>query len=240
MEEQIYNLLVKKDDVTWQTIIYDLVKSGEIEPWNIDLSKLTAKYLETIKNLQEHNFFISGKVVLASAILLRMKSDRLINNYIAEFDSMLYPPQEDLLAQEEADYKYAIDGKEYPKLLLKTPQARKRQVTLNELLKALEKALEVDERRRIRRIYEEPLIAEAVMPTNTYNISDLIRSVYEKVMYMFGKKENLFFTDLLETDSREDKVLTFIPLLHLDSQQKVDLSQEKPFSEIKIVLTNTN
>ena len=105
MEEQIYNLLVKKDDVTWQTIIYDIVKSGEIEPWNIDLSKLAAKYLETIKNLQEHNFFISGKVVLASALLLRMKSDRLINDYIAEFDSVLYPPQEDLLAQEEAYYK---------------------------------------------------------------------------------------------------------------------------------------
>ena len=57
-----------------------------------------------------------------------MKSDRLINEHIAEFDSVLYPPEEDLLEENEEDYKYAMDGKEYPKLLLKTPQPRKRQV----------------------------------------------------------------------------------------------------------------
>lgn len=239
MEDRIYNILIKKDEVTWQTIIYDLIKSGEIDPWNIDVSKLAAKYLQTIKNLQEHSFFISGKMVLASSLLLRMKSDRLINGYIAEFDSVLYPPAEDLLAEAEADYKYAIDGKEYPRLLLKTPQTRKRQVTLNELMKALEKALEVDERRRIRRLYEEPLIEEAVMPKNFYNISDLIKSIYEKVVYMFSKKEILLFTDLLENETKEDKVLTFIPLLHLDNQQKVELTQEQPFGEIKIVLTNS-
>ncbi len=239
MEDRIYDLLIKRDEVTWQTIIYDLINSGEIDPWDVDISKLSAKYLHAIKNLQEHSFFISGKMVLASSLLLRMKSDRLINGYIAEFDSVLYPPEEDLLAQEESDYKYAIDGKDYPRLLIKTPQARKRQVTLNELMKALEKALEVDERRRIRRLYEMPLIEEAVMPKNVYNISDLIKSIYEKVVYMFTKKQALFFSDLLETNTKDDKVLTFIPLLHLDSQQKIDLSQEKAFGEIKITLTDT-
>jgi len=239
VEDRIYNLLVKKDEVTWQTIIYDLIKSGELEPWDIDISKLAAKYLETIRNLQEHNFFVSGKIVLASSILLRMKSDKLINEHIAEFDSVLYPAEEDLLLDNpEDDVKYTIDGKDFPKLMVKTPQARKRQVTLNELMKALEKALEVDERRRIRHIFEEPVIEEAIMPKKIYNISDLIKSVYEKVVYMFTKKQMLNFTDLLETDTKEDKVMTFIPLLHLDSQQKVNITQEKPFSEIKITLTD--
>ncbi|MDP3916668.1 MAG: ScpA family protein [Nanoarchaeota archaeon] len=239
MEDKIYNLLVKKDEITWQTIIYELIKSGEINPWDIDISKLSARYISAIKNLQEHNFFISGKMVLASAILLRIKSDRLLNEHLAEFDTLLYPPEEDLLLEDtDQDYKYAIDGKEFPRLLIKTPQARKRQVTLNELMKALEKALEVDERRRIKRLYEEPLIEEAVMPKNFYNISDLIKSVYEKVVYLFTKKQTLNFSDLLETDTKEDKVMTFIPLLHLTTQQKIDIEQEEPFSEIKITLLN--
>jgi segregation and condensation protein A len=237
MEEKIYDLLVKKDEVTWQTIIYDLIKSEELNPWNVDVSKLANKYLGAIKQLKEHNFFISGKVILASSILLRIKSDKLLNQQIADFDSILYPPEEDLLLDDsEEDYKYAFQ-KEAPPLLLKTPQTRKRQVTLKELMKALEKALEVDERRRIRRIYEEPLIQEAVLPKNTYNISDLIKSIYEKIVYLFTEKKGLNFSDLLESDTKNDKVMTFIPLLHLYSQQKVDLHQEKPFSEIKITVT---
>jgi len=236
MEEKIYDLLIQRNEVTWQTIIYELINSGEMDPWNVDLSKLSSRYINAIKNLKEHNFFISGKMVLASALLLRMKSDRLLNEHIAEFDSVLYPADEDLLLEDENDYKYAMDGTNIPKLMVKSPQSRKRQVSLNELMKALEKALEVDERRRIRRIYEEPLIQEAVMPKNVYNISDLIKSVYEKIVYMFHKKEVLDFTELLESDSKEDKMTTFIPLLHLCNQQKIDMNQEEAFGEIKITL----
>jgi segregation and condensation protein A len=238
MEDKIYDLLVKKDEVTWQTIIYDLIKSEELNPWDIDVGSLANKYLTAIKQLKEHNFFISGKVILASSILLRIKSDKLLNEQIADFDSILYPPEEDLLSDDsEDDYKYLYQ-KEAPPLLLKTPQTRKRQVTLNELMKALEKALEVDERRRIRRIYEEPLIQEAVLPKQVYNISDLIRSIYEKIVYLFAEKKVLNFTDLLESDTKDDKVMTFIPLLHLYGQQKIELHQEKPFGEIKITITD--
>ena len=88
----------------------------------------------------------------------------------------------------------------------------------------------------IRKIYEEPIIQEAVMPKNVYNISDLIKSVYEKIIYMFHKKEVLNFSQLLETDSKEDKITTFIPLLHLCNQQKIDINQEEAFGEIKITL----
>lgn len=236
MEDRIYDLLVKKNEVTWQTIIYELINNGEMDPWNVDVSRLSSRYIEAIKNLKEHNFFISGKMVLASALLLRMKSDRLLNEHIAEFDSVLYPADEDLLLEDENDYKYAIDGKDIPKLMVKSPQSRKRQVSLNELMQALEKALEVDERRRIRKIYEEPVIQEAVLPKNVYNISDLIKSVYEKIIYMFRKKEILNFAELLETDSKEDKITTFIPLLHLCNQQKIDLNQKEAFGNIKITL----
>jgi len=76
--DQIYNILMQKDEITWQTIIQDLVKSEQMNPWNIDLSLLSNKYLDTIKGLKTHNFFISGKVILASSILLRMKANKLL------------------------------------------------------------------------------------------------------------------------------------------------------------------
>ena len=133
MEDKIYDLLVKKDDVTWQSIIYELVKTGEMDPWDLNVSNLSARYIKAIKDLKEHNFFISGKMVLASALLLRIKSDKFLNEHIADFDSILYPPEEDLLEDSEGDYKYAIDGKEFPRLLLRKTYPKKKIKTAEQL-----------------------------------------------------------------------------------------------------------
>ena len=49
-------------------------------------------------------------------------------------------------------------------------------------------------------------------------------------------KEKLTFTKLLPSESKEDKVHTFIPLLHLAQQNKIELVQETPFGEIEVLL----
>ena len=235
MQDQIYRLLTSKDEVTWQSIIYDLIKSEELDPWNINISLLAKRYLEAVRNLQEHNFFISGKVLLASAILLRLKTTKLVDEHIADFDSQLFPQEEDLLADMEEDIKYQA-RQEYPGLLIKTPQPRKRQVTIKDLMHALEQAIEVDERRKIKRIINARVIREATLPAKKIDITQLISSVYENIKAWFSKKPNLTFTELVNSDRKEDKIMTFIPLLYLSNQQKIDLNQEKAFQEIYITL----
>ena len=69
MHETI-QLLLDKDDVTWKQILYDLVRNEQMNPWDIDVSVLSQKYIETIKGLKQHDFRISGKVLLAAAIRL--------------------------------------------------------------------------------------------------------------------------------------------------------------------------
>src|SRR3989338_2351223 len=179
MQNEIYKLITNKDEVTWQSIIYDLVRSEELDPWNISISELTRKYIEAVRKLQEHNFFVSGKVLLASSILLKMKSHKLVHEHLVEFDNILFPPEEDLLGDMEDELKQQAHD-EYPQLLVKTPQPRKRQVTIQDLIKALEKAIEVEERRKIRRILDSRVIREAVLPAKRVDISQLIQSVYEK------------------------------------------------------------
>ncbi|HIJ18947.1 TPA: segregation/condensation protein A, partial [Candidatus Woesearchaeota archaeon] len=70
------------------------------------------------------------------------------------------------------------------------------------------------------------------------DITELIREIYGRIRVFFGAtpKGKLTFQQLLPSDSREDKVHTFIPLLHLSQQRKVDLSQEEPFGEIGVSL----
>ena len=50
-------------------------------------------------------------------------------------------------------------------------------------------------------------------------------------------KETLSFSQLLPPRAgRIEKVYTFIPLLHLENQQKVETTQEKAFEEIYVKL----
>ncbi len=234
MLDRIYQLLTSKDEVTWQSIIYDLIKSEELDPWNINISHLANRYLQAIRSLHQHNFFISGKVLLASSILLRMKTHKFVDEHITAFDNQLFPPQEDLLA--DTDQEITAQTHTYPPLLIKTPQPRKRQLTIMDLMKALEQAIEVEERRKIKRIISAKVIREAVLPERKIDITMLISSIYDKIKSWFSTKPTLTFTELVGSEKKEDKIMTFIPLLHLSNQQKVDLYQEKAFAEINIAL----
>jgi len=232
MHDQIYEMLVEKDEITWQTLIYDLIRSEQLNPWDIDVSILSRRYVETLKKLKEANFFISGKVLLAAALLLKIKSEKFLNEDFVNFDNLLYPPSlDELELYENANNPYL--NSEHPELTIRTPLARKRKVTINDLMSALQKALEVNKRRVMRRLREDEIIVK--VPEKKVDISSLIKNIYDKIINFFKfKKETLTFTKLIPSDKKEDKILTFIPLLHLDNQEKINLTQEKPFGEIII------
>ena len=111
MQDKLYQMLMNEDEITWQTLIYELVKTEEMNPWDIDISQLCAKYIEAIQELQEHNFFISGKVVLAASILLKLKSFKLVDEDIADFDNLLFHREEDLLSDEIEEGSQAMRRK---------------------------------------------------------------------------------------------------------------------------------
>jgi len=232
--DKIFEMLFDKDEVTWQTLLFDLVKKEQMDPWDVDLSILTKRYITTIKKLKDLNFRISGKVLLAASILLRIKSNRLLNEDLTEFDRMISGQEDEIddLTFEERVEKMDEVGK--PNLIPRTPQPRKRKVSIYDLVGALQKALEVKKRR----------VMNSIPPTNidipkkTRDITQVIREVYGKIKsFIFKNSDNkVTFSQLLPSESKEDKIYTFVPLLHLSNQRKVDLHQEEHFGEINIML----
>ena len=102
-------------------------------------------------------------------------------------------------------------------------------------MQALQKAIEVNQR-RIFKNSEDRLMMKATLPEKKVDITLLIKNLYEKIKGFFIDKETLTFTELVSSNNKQDKILTFIPLLHLANEQKVNLEQDKPFGEIKIEL----
>ncbi|MBW2977079.1 segregation/condensation protein A [Candidatus Woesearchaeota archaeon] len=230
--ERLFQILFNADEVTWQALLYELVKKEQMDPWDINISLLTKKYIETIKKLKELDFRISGKVLLAAAILLKIKSNRLLNEDLSEFDRLLTEPEEEILEDLGLENYENAEGAEKHPLIPRTPQPRKRKVSVFDLVNALEKALEVKQRRVMNSI--PPMNVR--MPEKTRDISQVIREVYSRIKSFFTRNKRLTFSQLVPSNTKEDKIYTFIPLLHLTNQRKVDLSQNEHFGEIEIML----
>ena len=233
-QDMVYDLLMDEEDISWQTIIYDLVAQEKMDPWDVDISIIAVKFLHALKKLKETNFRISGKIVLASALLLRLKSQRLVDQDLAFLDKLMRAQEE--LPELFEESPVLPFSKDHPAMWARTPQPRKRKVSLYDLMGALEKALEVQHRRK--RFFIAPAETNVRVPERKFDLTKAMESLFEKIERGLDEKsktnEKLLFHHLTPSDSRSDKVLTFIPLLHLDTARKVDLMQEKHFGDIEV------
>lgn len=232
-QEQIHELIFS-NKLSWQAIIYDLINTEQLDPWDIDLSLLTNKYLEKIRLLEEANFFISSKVLLAAALLLRMKSEILLDQDLPELDAILFGRKEEKKhIQERIEFDENVPG-----LVPRTPLPRFKKVTLQELLASLDKAINT-ENRRIRRVVlakQQEMETAISLPKTRFNLKDRIHEVYKQLQDIFSEsEEKVAFSKIAGTTS-EEKIATFVPLLHLDNQQKVWLEQPGHLEEIWILL----
>lgn len=232
-QEQIHELLFG-EKLSWQAIIYDLINTEQLDPWDLDIALLANKYLEKIKELEEHSFFVSSKVLLAAALLLRIKSEILLHQDLPRLDEVLFGKKEEKRYIQE---RIVLD-EDIPNLSPRTPLPRYKKVSLAELMAALGNAIKT-ETRRIRRVVIEKqseMETSFSLPKRRFNLKDKISDVYDKLKEIFLNRETRFAFSELIGNSNDDKVSTFIPLLHLDTQEKILLEQEAPFEEIWIWL----
>ncbi len=228
--EQFYNMLVDNREVSWQAIIHDLINTEQLDPWDIDIAFLTGKYLEKIRQLEEADFFVSSKILLAASLLLRIKTEILLYRQIRDLDEILFGKKEESKSVERIE----IDESELPLLYPKTPLPRFRRVTLQELMSALDKAISTETRRikkEVVRMQQEKNV-EIVLPKRRTSIGDKIRKIYSQILTAFKRKQARISYSELTGGKREEKLACFLPCLHLDSQHKIFLEQEGHFQEI--------
>jgi len=234
-QSQFYNLITG-EEVSWQAIIYDLIKTEQLDPWDIDIGVLAEKYVVIIQQIEEANFFVSSKVLLACSLLLRLKSEILTNQYIQSLDDAIYG------AKEQKKYvleRIDLDEDELPLLVPRTPMPRFKKVTLKELMGALHKAIET-ENRRIKKeikVKQAERSALVVLPNkNRIPLKEMIRGVLSAIKGYFETRQTtvMKYSELAPT--REEKLASFLPILHLSNQEHVYIKQEKHYEEIFLAL----
>jgi len=237
MKNQIYDLIFQREEPGWQSLIYELVRSGKIDPWDIDISVLTSEYLKMIKKLRELNFRLSGKVVLAAAIFLKLKTNRLGLTELLALTSGEAGEEDVGILEELPGVELAEPTQRTmstPVLEARIPVPRRRKVTVFELIAALKKALAVEDRRRKRAIQRAPTAIR--LKLQKVDITEKIRQVYERLKSLLykAKKDTIEFSELVPSKEKKDVIWTFVPLLYLASQEKVELRQDRHFGPILV------
>ncbi len=234
-QEQIHDLLFNRE-IGWQEIIYELINTEQLDPWDINIIILTDKYLDKIKEIEGTDFFVSSKVLLAAALLLRIKSEILLNKYIKSIDEILFGKKE----KKEYSLERIELEEEIPELIPKSPLPRFRRVTLQELIESLNKAITTENRRIKKEITNKNALREVsfFIPKKKFNIKNKIREIYGRLFNHFEKnkeKKKISFTEFAG-GNKEEKIISFSSLLHLETQKKVWLEQEAHFEEIYLWL----
>ena len=214
-------LLTKIPELGWEGLIKDIVKKDNMDPWDVDIVKLTKKFFDELK---ERDIVLTGKFLLASAFLLRMKSENMSEEYeyyLAELAGAI-------------DLKEVFDMPEihiFPKF---APQV-KRKVTVDELVSALRKAMSVKERKD-ERWREREKSRKIRLMFKSVNIEEKISNLAEKLRNFFRNlgKKRLSFSEITPSQTKDDVIWTFMPLLHLASKGQVNLVQEEPFGDIYV------
>jgi len=237
MEQKMLELM--KSEFSWEQVVFQVIAHEGLDPWDVDIKALSDAFIDYLMEMEEMDFKIPAKYVMIAAVLLRMKSDHL--KYLGDLVQDAMPFDEMDVDMRESGGTEEIEGMVPeapvgPDLLINAisiPPKRqpRRKIMVDDLMGALRRALRAEDRRerRDRRNREKIQIKDD-------NITGRIALLYNRINDIMGrmKKEEVKFSGLVNKWERHEVVDTFIPLVFLDNQRKVNCQQEEMFREILI------
>ncbi len=226
-------------------ILVQLAEKGDIDPWDINIIDVTNKYLDALDKSPRENLLNAGRAIFFASVLLRLKSDILLNlsneTLLSSQQTENFFPEDDLLFGQD---EVALDLSKLEGFIVRSSlgkQQRKRKISLSDLIFALQQAEEEEERRALRtkmRADRAFTIDASEIPENVFEIAheEDLEDVAEKVEAII--QEHLtgpepitlsFISGIL--DSRAN---TFLALLFLTHTQKIVIEQKEFYGEVYI------
>ena len=219
-------------------ILVGLAERGEIDPWNIDILEVTDRFLSELDRLRQLDLRISGRTLFFAATLLRLKSEFLVEpEEGAEGDGpgLEEEPPEGFDIHE---YFGPIERLEREiKRRIERKNLRTRPVTLYELIRMLRTAeREEIRRRRTRTVHPPELIvetADVVSVAHDEGYQETAGDVWKRWEDLAASREQISLGELCQTLDRRIADV-YIPLLFLNLDGKLEISQETFFEEVFI------
>ncbi len=211
----------------WKTILIELVKTEKMDPWSIDISQLAEKYLAKINSLTGTDLRLPANAILASAILLKFKSNVLRLSEIDDEEEFL-KQKKSMSPEEKAEFEAMLPE------LKNIRKIKEGKVSLEELVASIEKMLQSSRKVRDKNFLQRER-AKFSIPFSDFKIDEEMEKVYKIIQKSADSQGLVMFSALIKKQSTNEAIVrTFIPCLFLTNKGKINMWQEQFFGEIFI------
>lgn len=227
-------------------LLLHLIRSQEIDIYDIPIAKITAQYLDYIAHWQKLNLQIAGEYFVMASTLLRIKSQYLLpkNDFDEQAEELEEDPRTELVEQL---VQYSVFQKisaylkerndEVPFTLAKEPSIEpKKEIDPLPLGEIKSEELAHTFALIIKRFKLRQPDAAKVEVHET-SIEDMVKFLEEKVQ----SNNKLSFFTLVDNFTSLDSVISlFLAVLELSRHHKVKVKQEREFGDLIIERVELN
>ncbi|MFX1474863.1 MAG: hypothetical protein ACFFCO_05195 [Promethearchaeota archaeon] len=204
-------------------ILTDILELQKISPWELDLAELVNGFIGRLL-VEDFDFRICGRALLSAAILLRYKTE-----YLLEFGR-----EEEAITEIEEDIFLPPIRPPFRQTV--------RPVSETELVEALrELVFPSSKRKRKRRItvLPEPE-AFGRKHISDFEFRKWTLSIYEQLRQASRNKNPISFSEFVQGLTRIEIIRVFLTLMFLISDSKVIVSQDIDYGDILIRFIETS
>jgi len=243
------HMFIKNKFETMISIVFELVLSKKIDPWNIDLIAFAKDYLKQLKKRKQIDLFTIGKMLFMAWGILKKKTDIMVENARRVNDEGV---GEEDAGQEAIDFdvphfdSFFEDAgiENVDPIITEIPwRDSRRSARLLDVVEALVDAAEEAERYSLIEKRRQKLRAQLKSTADiqkeindnfhTDNIERDKEIVWQRIEKFNGQA--ILFNNLCNLEDRRDVISTLLSSVHLAQELKINLWQRNfPYGDIYI------
>lgn len=218
-------------------LLLHLIKKSKMEIFDIEISDITNKYINYIKEMEELNLDIASEYLVMAADLIEMKSRKLLPNSKDEDEEVIEENPEDELKRRLIEYKKYKESTEVFRNLeenrnsyyTKAPESLKKysveklendgSVGVLDLLDAFQKLLE-------RQEFSKP--KDTKITRKELSVKERV----VKIRNILKERKRINFVELFDDFSKPYVVVTFLSVLEMTKNREINIKQDNNFSDI--------
>ena len=220
-------------------LLCHLIDKNKMDIYDINLSEITDKYIEYLKEQEELNLEIASEFLVMASTLLYLKSKKLLPKQEEEEEELT---EEELIRRiieykkfKEISKKLKENYQEYSNRYYKFQEEIKlpKQKLEKEYEKdAIPKIYEALVKRNEEKVNQNAKNIEKIAITDNYTVASKVKEMYKVLI----KQKRFIFNKLFSINKRnkQEVVTAFSGLLELSRRNKVETSQKELFGDIEV------
>ena len=205
-------------------VLTDILELQKISPWELDLAELVNGFIGRLLTAEYIDFRICGRALLSAAILLRLKSE-----YLLEF------------GREEEDIIRVIEEDIFLPPIRPPFRIQVRPTSMVEFTEALRELIfpPVKRPRKRRPLPHSPSFITQLNITQV-ELTKSMKQIYGDLLKFSSTKNPLSFQDYIQGMNHLEVLRVFLSLLYLMSDGRVRITHAQPYGDLTITVLEAN